>query len=296
MNKGLFLYNPKSGDQSVKNKIDYIIKKFQQSGVFLVPFRMFDTSNTDENLHELLKSEKFSFIVLSGGDGSLNYLVNFLMKNGINLPLGVFPCGTCNDFARGIGMTDNMDEWVNVILAGKTRIVDIGCVNSDRYFVGNIGGGVFAGASFNTNNEIKKALGPAAYYLKALGELPQLESFNILVKTENYSIEENVILFILLNGRNAAGFSNFLIEADISDGLFDILLFKNAKPVELANIFLKMISSGLSGDRNIIYLRAGECRLESDKKMQICVDGEQGPFLPLHVRCIQPGIRFFVNC
>jgi diacylglycerol kinase (ATP) len=84
MKKGLFLYNPKSGDQSVKNKIDYIIKKFQQSGVFLVPFRMFDTSNTDENLHELLKSEKFSFIVLSGGDGSLNYLVNFLMKNGIN--------------------------------------------------------------------------------------------------------------------------------------------------------------------------------------------------------------------
>ncbi|HEY8500626.1 MAG TPA: YegS/Rv2252/BmrU family lipid kinase [Clostridia bacterium] len=295
MDKGLFLYNPKSGDQSIKNRIDYIIKKFQQSNIFLIPFRMFDAVNNDDNLQRLFRSEKFSFIALSGGDGSLNYLVNFLMKNGINLPLGIFPCGTCNDFARGIGMTDNMDEWINVIAAGKTRIVDTGCINNDRYFIGNIGGGVFAGASFNTNNEIKRALGPAAYYLKALGELPQIESFNILVKTENCVIEENVILFIILNGRNVAGFSNFLKEADISDGLFDILLFKNAKPVELVNILLKMVSSGLSGDRNIIYLRAGECRLESDKKIQISVDGEQGPFLPLHVRCIQPGIRLFVN-
>jgi diacylglycerol kinase family enzyme len=109
MEKGLFLYNPKSGDQSIKNKIDYIIKKFQQSGIFLIPFRMFDASNSDETLHKLLRTEKFNFIALSGGDGSLNYLVNFLMKNGISLPLGVFPCGTCNDFARGIGMTDNMD-------------------------------------------------------------------------------------------------------------------------------------------------------------------------------------------
>jgi YegS/Rv2252/BmrU family lipid kinase len=296
MEKGLFLYNPKSGDQSIKNKIDYIIKKFQQSGIFLIPFRMFDASNSDETLHKLLRTEKFNFIALSGGDGSLNYLVNFLMKNGISLPLGVFPCGTCNDFARGIGMTDNMDEWINVILAGKTRVVDTGCINGNQYFIGNMGGGVFAGASFNTNNEMKRALGPAAYYLKALGELPQIESFNISVETENLNIAEKVILFIILNGRNVAGFSNFLKEADIFDGLFDILLFKNAKPMELANIFLKMVSSDLPNDRNIVYFRAKECRLKSDKKVQISIDGEQGPSLPVEVRCIQPGIRFFVNC
>ena len=80
MDKGLFLYNPKSGDQSIKNKIDNIIKKFQKSDIFLVPFRMFDAMDDDKTLKKLLESEKFSFIILSGGDGSLNYLVNFLMK------------------------------------------------------------------------------------------------------------------------------------------------------------------------------------------------------------------------
>jgi len=295
MDKGLFLYNPKSGDQSIKNKIDYIIKKFQRSGIFLIPFRMFDATDSDKTLKNLLESEKFSFIVLSGGDGSLNYLVNFLMKNGINLPLGVFPCGTCNDFAHGIGMTDNIDDWVNVITAGKTRTVDVGCINGSRYFIGNMGGGVFAGASFSTNNEMKKTLGPAAYYLKALGELPQIEPFNIRVETGNYLLEENIILFIILNGRNAAGFSNILKQADVSDGLFDILMFKNANPVDLVNIFVKMVSSGLSGDRNIVYLRAAECNLKSDKQIQVSIDGEQGPFLPIEVRCIHPGLRFFVN-
>ncbi len=295
MQKALFLYNPKSGDQSIKNKIDYIIDHFQQAGILLLPFRMFQNDSFDELLQEIISTEKLSFIILSGGDGSLNFIVNFLFKNGINLPLGIFPCGTCNDFAHGIGMNSGTDDWIQVILSGKTRILDAGCINDRHYFIGNMGGGIFADASFQTHNELKKTLGPVAYYLKALSELPQIETFHAILETEELRFEENIILFLILNGRNVAGFSNFLKEADMSDGLMDILLFKNAGPVELANLFIKILAGELANNRNIIHIRAKECRLQADKKIQTSVDGEKGSDLPIRVHCVHPGIRLFVN-
>lgn len=292
MEKGLFLYNPKSGDQSIKNKLDYIFERFQNANVILVPFRLFQNEHCTDSIVEILRRESFSFILLFGGDGSLNYIVNLLLKNGLALPLGVYPCGTCNDFAHNLGMLNDFEHWFDMILSGNTKYVDIGCINDHHYFLGNLGGGVFANVSFNTDNELKKKLGPVAYYLKALDELPNIEAFSITVDTENRKICEQVILFLVLNGRNVAGFANFFSGADFQDGLFDILLFKKARPLELAGLLMKILANELPGDKRIIHLRAKEVRIQSDKNIQITVDGERGSLLPIKVQCIHPGIRF----
>ena len=80
MNKGLFLYNPKSGDQTIKNKLDYLFEVFQELGIFLLPFRLFQNADSNDKLLELIHSDKFSFIGLFGGDGTVNYIVNILIK------------------------------------------------------------------------------------------------------------------------------------------------------------------------------------------------------------------------
>ena len=92
-----------------------------------------------------------------------------------------------------------------------------------------------------------------------------------------------------------AGFSNFFKDADVTDGMIDILLFKNARPMELAGIFMKMMAGELSSDRHIIHLRSKEVRIQSDRQLQISVDGEKGTILPIKVQCIHPGIRLFIG-
>ena len=99
----------------------------------------------------------------------------------------------------------------------------------------------------------------------------------------------------MLNGRNVAGFSDFYKDADLEDGLIDILLFKMARPMELAGLFIKMLANELPGDPHIIHLRAKEVRIQTDKKIQISVDGEKGTLLPIKVQCIHPGIRLFLQ-
>lgn len=295
MVKGLFIYNPKSGDRTIKNNLDLIFEKFQEYGIFLTPFRLFQNDGCTESLSDVFRSDKYSFLIVSGGDGSVNFMVNFLLKNGISLPMSIFPSGTCNDFARSIGMTGSVDDWINAVLAGNIKYVDAGLINNHHYFLGNVCGGMFADVSFNTGGDLKKNIGIVAYYLKALDNLPKTEAFYLSVETKDVCINENVILFLIINGKNVAGFTNFFKEADIEDGLIDILLFKNARPMELLNLFLKIISRELTGDNRIIHIRAKECKIQSDKKVQICVDGELGTLLPIHVQCIHPGMRLFVS-
>lgn len=295
MLKGLFIYNPISGDHSIKNNLDNIFKKFQEAGIFLVPFRLFQNDKCSQSLTELLKSDAFNFAAVYGGDGSMNYMVNIFIKHGISIPLGIFPGGTCNDFSRSIGMTGNVDDWVNVVMSGKIKCIDAGLINNHQYFLGNLCGGMFANVSFQTGNELKKNIGIVAYYLKALDKLPKVESFSLSVETEDCKIYEDVILFLVINGRNVAGFSDFFKDADIEDGLLDIILFKIEKPMELFNLLLKILSKELAGDERIIHIRAKEIRIQSNKQVQINVDGESGTLLPIHVKCIHPGIKLYVN-
>jgi YegS/Rv2252/BmrU family lipid kinase len=295
MQKGLFIYNPKSGDHSIKNNLDYLFEKFQEAGVLLVPFRLFQNDDCTSSLKEIFHSDSYSFSIVSGGDGSVNYMVNFYIKNGITIPIGIFPGGTCNDFARSIGMTNNIDDWINVIMSGKIKEIDAGLINDHHYFLGNLCGGLFSNVSIHTGNELKKSIGIVAYYLKAFDALPKVETFNLFVETENCRINEDVILFLVINGRNVAGFSDFFKKADIEDGLIDILLFKNSKPKELLNLLIKIMSKELSSDSRMIHIRAKECRIQSEKQVQICVDGESGTLLPIHVKCIHPAVKLFVN-
>ncbi len=61
------------------------------------------------------------------------------MNNKINVPIGVIPAGTANDFAQHLGIPANFNDAFDVIAQMKTRKLDIGVVNG-QYFVNVCGG------------------------------------------------------------------------------------------------------------------------------------------------------------
>ena len=111
-------------------------------------------------------------IIASGGDGTINYVANQILKNDIDVPFGVFPTGTCNDFGRALDIGESVHSHIDTVLKNNILEVDVGYINNnDSYFLGNCAGGVFAEISFNTHGDFKKNLGQFAYYLSAINEL-----------------------------------------------------------------------------------------------------------------------------
>jgi diacylglycerol kinase family enzyme len=79
-------------------------------------------------------------LVAGGGDGTVNALASVTL--GKELPLGIIPLGTLNHFAKDIGIPLDLDAALDVILAGRTRWVDVGEVNG-RIFLNNSSLGVY---------------------------------------------------------------------------------------------------------------------------------------------------------
>lgn len=292
MKKALLIYNPLSGDHSVSNKLDYVIGRFQDTDILLQPYRFFNFS--EKSLLKVLLQPKLDFIIVSGGDGTLNYVTNLMLKNKLNLPIGIIPSGTCNDFAGSLSIPQSLTECLDIILAGKTLEVDAGLINDKTYFLSTCAGGLFVDVSFNTHHELKKNFGPLAYYLNAINEVANVKPFRIKIKTESNVIEEEALIFLILNGARGAGFSNLISEANISDGMMDIMLIKNCNHIDMAALFFKVLSNDFHSDKHITKLRAKFCSVESSTNITLSVDGEKGMNLPINVQFINKALKVFV--
>ncbi|MFZ5985858.1 MAG: YegS/Rv2252/BmrU family lipid kinase [Bacillota bacterium] len=293
MDKALLVYNPFSGDQSIPQKLDYIINRFQKQNILLQPFRM--VNDKGKMLTKVLKGERFKFLISSGGDGTLNFVSNIILKENLGVPMGIIPSGTCNDFASILNIPSTLEENLDIILAGKTAGIDVGVVDDKTYFLSSCAGGVLVDVSFNTHSELKKNFGPFAYYLKALSEMANMKPFRLRVETENETVEEDVLLFIILNGKQAGGFSNIIKEADFSDGLMDIVLIKNCNHIDLAGIFFQVLSNDALNNKNVINLRANKCTIQGSRDIVLSIDGEKGPCLPTTVRFINKALEVFLK-
>lgn len=293
MNKAIFIYNPLSGNRSIAKRLDYIMGRFMDCGILLQPYRI--QEDAEKKLPEVLEKGDYSLAVVSGGDGTISSVLNTILKCGVKLPIGVIPAGTCNDFARSLEIPKDLNKCLDIILGGNTIDVDVGLINDEKYFLNTCGGGSFVDVSFSTSNEMKKNLGPLSYYLKALTEVSNIKPFKARVTTESEVVEEDLLLFLIINGRHAAGFSNLVKDADFSDGLMDIILIKHCLHIDMAGMLLKVLRDDLQKAKHVITLKAKECTIESLGNVAITIDGEKGNGLPIKVEFLQKALTVFIK-
>lgn len=291
MKNALFVYNPISGGHKIPQELDYILSSFQKNDILVQPYRMVDVNN--EYLVSTLKSGMYDFVVASGGDGTINFVANILLENQIKMPIGIIPSGTCNDFAKCLGI-NSFSESINIILEGKTLECDVGYINNSHYFLSTFAGGNFVDVSFSTNSDLKKNFGPFAYYLKGLSEVTNIKSFDLKVVADEHIVEGKFILFLIVNGKQAAGFPNLLNDADFTDGYMDIILVKKCSNISLASIFFKVLSKESMNDKNVIILKAKKCELSSKTPIALTVDGEKSELFPVSIEFKHKLLEVFV--
>jgi len=291
LENALFVYNPISGGHKIPHELDYILASFQKNGILVQPYRVLDANN--EYLINILKSGVYSFVIASGGDGTISFVANILLDNNIKIPIGIIPSGTCNDFAKCLGI-NSLKESIEIILGGKTLDCDVGYINNHQYFLSTFAGGNFVDVSFSTNSDLKKNFGPLAYYLKGMSEVANIKSFDLRVVADEHLVEGKFILFLIVNGKQAAGFPNLLNDADFTDGYMDIILIKKCSNINLASIFFKVLSKESMNDKNVIILKAKKCELTSKSPIALTVDGEKSELFPATIEFRQKILEVFV--
>ncbi len=288
----LFVYNPASGKRNIAAQLDKIISIFTEEGKIPTLYRLGE--NNKQSIKDIITSASFDGIVVAGGDGSVNAIIKILMDTGINIPVGVIPTGTCNDFSRSLGMPNDILRCARLIAQGKFIETDIGIINDgEAIFVNELAGGVLVSVSFSTDQNLKKMFGPLAYYINGIGELTNIKPFELKITTPEQEYCEQALIFVVLNGSDMSGFSNVIKEAQMQDGIMDILVFKNKNPLEITDSLLKFVSGGEFKEENVVRIKTTECTISCDADIITTVDGEKGPSLPIKLEMKKQAVKIY---
>ena len=287
MNKVKFIYNPYSGEGAILKEIDKIIDMHQKKGYTIIPYRIERGVDIKEAFKDI--DEFYKYILIAGGDGTIDSVVNAMKQEGIELPIGILPVGTANDFARFLGMTNNIDNDIEKILNSEPMKIDIGHVN-DKYFVNVLSTGLFTDVSQKTDTNLKNTLGKLAYYIKGIEQLPKFRSLDVKITANGKIYDTPMYLILVFNGQTAGGFK-IALDAKVDDGLLDVFILKSCHIAEFIHVFLKFMMGEHMDDPRVEYVKTKELLIESTEGIVTDIDGEKGPDFPLRVSCIKGGIE-----
>ncbi|MGG5461892.1 YegS/Rv2252/BmrU family lipid kinase [Clostridium sp. B9] len=287
MKKVRFIYNPYSGENAILKELDKIITMHQEKGYTIVPYRIQKGVDVIQALDVIDSS--YEYILIAGGDGTIDTVVNAMKKREIDLPIGIIPVGTANDFAKHLGMPQDAGACVEMILDSYAVGVDLGKVN-DNYFVNVLSTGLFTDVSQKTDTNLKNTIGKLAYYLKGLEELPNFRKLDVKITANGEVFNEPIYLMLVFNGQTAGNFK-LATKAKVQDGLLDVVIFKACHIPELIPMFIKVLKGEHLNDSRIEYIKAEEILIESNENIVTDIDGERGPDFPLRVQCIKDGIK-----
>lgn len=292
MKKLRLIYNPFSGDRAFGSSLDACIKILQGYGWLLCPVRIDDNINIEDTL-----TEDFDAFGVSGGDGTINIVLNAIMNKGLDhIPLGVFPSGTANDFASYMRLPKAPEDICHIIGRGNTTRLDVGKAG-DKYFINVCAGGLFSDISTTIDNDLKAVIGKMAYYGEAIRQITEYKPLNLKITDSRSCVyEESVCLFLSLNSSGTGGIKNITPEADMQDGLLDFIFIKDCELTEIPNILIGYMMGTHTENKNIIYFKDRSVRIEcsDSERTETDVDGEKGDSLPLTIESIPKAIKLFI--
>ncbi|OQQ88683.1 diacylglycerol kinase [Ligilactobacillus salivarius] len=285
--KYFFIINPIAGNGRGLAAWKKIRKTLQEQGISYT--HKYTFPNQESNQEMILNTvDENHIIVVLGGDGTINEILNILIDCHLQNPLSYIACGSGNDFARAISLPSNpLKAWeyihhqatIKNICVGKVKINDI-----ERYFLNNVGIGFDARIVYSANHSKLKmllnkihlgALVYASFFLKAL--IIQ-KFFPTLFKNDGTSVQKykKTFLCTITNHPFFGGGVKLVPEASVFNQSIDALILEKSTKLGFLINFLRTILplKNPSNSKNWHHQYGKEFKITINSHQPIHIDGE----------------------
>jgi YegS/Rv2252/BmrU family lipid kinase len=229
-------------------------------------------------------------VVVGGGDGTLNALAESLIES--RLPLGILPLGTANDLARTLELPSDLAAAAAVIIAGRTRQIDLGCINGKHFF--NVASlGLSTQVARELTRETKRRWGVFGYPLALWRAVHKRRSFRAEIRCDQERRRLHSIQIWVGNGRHFGGGMTIAENARIDDGMLDLV---SLAPRSFWQLILSspQLLWGHHHDQRLRHWRGSEIEIRTRRPMPVNTDGEVTTQTPAQVHVVPRALAVYV--
>lgn len=273
-----FIVNKLSGSGRA-SKIWYHIKKILEEKN--IRYQVYFTKrqhHATELAQEIIRKHDTKAIIAVGGDGTVHEIINGTV--GSDIPLGIIPAGSGNDFCRGLGVPMKYDKALERILKDEQKVIDIGRINN-KYFATVVGIGFDGQVAHETNHSPNKkilnlfGMGSIPYIIYILKVLLYFKPTNVdLHIDQQLNNHQNVWLVAIANSPFYAGGMLICPDAKNDNQLFDICIVKGLSRWQFLRIFPSVFKGKHINHPSITMLKAKELEVFSNTPLMAHGDGE----------------------
>jgi diacylglycerol kinase (ATP) len=251
-----------------------------------------ETCRGREDLGALIRRlrDQIGSVILAGGDGTMNAASAALHETG--LPLGILPLGTANDLARTLAIPMEPEAAAAVILAGRTRQLDLGCVNGHLFF--NVASlGLSVDITRRLSKLMKRRLGIFAYPVAAAAVLATGSRFHATLSGDGQVIPMRTMQISVGNGRYYGGGMVVEANAQIDDGLLDVYSLEPSGKWRLLLMAKAFRAGNHEKLQEVRTFQSHVVTIETRRPRHVSADGEIVTQTPAHFTVLPKAITVF---
>ena len=284
----LAVVNPAAGFGKCGQLVGPALNRLKESGV---PIEVRETKRAGHGMEIAREAYQQGYrrFIAVGGDGTSFEIVNGIYPaalSGGKPSLGFLPLGTGNSFLRDF--TENGVEYATqALIEGRSRPCDVVKLTHKEgviYYINILSLGFVADVATLANRRFKR-LGEAGYFLAVVLCLARFQQrlFKLRLDGESAPVQHKTALLIFNNSKFTGGHMMLAPQAEIGDGLIEIVRWSAGRFDFLRN-FPKVYDGSHITHPEIWHGPARRIDFDFDEPIDIMVDGE---VMTLHCQSLE---------
>ena len=277
----LVVVNPKAGLGAAAKLATQVVGFLKSKDVAYRMISPGSAMETKMQVRSALSSGEVTKLLSVGGDGLFHLLLQLSIE--FKVPLALTPGGTGNDFFRTLGWFDyDLSDYLQHLIDNDASLIDVGVVDGE-YFGAVLSSG-FDSVVNERANRMKWPTGPAKYNAAIALELPKFQAIEFKIVADEKVMEVEAMLIAIGNGNSYGGGMKVCPDADLHDGLLDIMILHPVSKFEFIKVFPTVYKGTHVHHPQVEVIRARAIRIESSAIAY--ADGERIGQLPVQVESL----------
>ncbi|MDQ3571761.1 MAG: diacylglycerol kinase family lipid kinase [Actinomycetota bacterium] len=283
----LLLVNPSAGGGRTTRLVATASAALNDGGV---NHRIVMTTNIEHGRSEAREAvTRGERVIVMSGDGLIGQVGGELAETGV--ALGIIPGGRGNDFARVIGIPNDVEEAAGIIARGQTRTIDVGEAGGVR-FLCIASCGFDSDANRMANESWMR--GPLVYAYAGIRALIRWKPARFELTLDGEPLAFTGYTVAAANSKAYGGGIFLAPDAKLDDGLLDVVMTGDIPKLR----FLAGLPGAFKGEHTtrpeVTLRRCRELRIDADRPFSLYGDGDPIAELPVTVRVLAGALDVIV--